>query len=54
MRDRHDKRLRLLIVLVRLFFTIVAVVSTFSTSSSQNGQFCISENYSFDNRKFEN
>ena len=30
MGDRHDKRLRVFIVIVRLFFTIFAVVLTFS------------------------
>ena len=54
MRDCHDKRLCVFIVLVRLFFTIFAVVLTFSPFSVKMAVFCISEKYSFDNRNFEN
>ena len=52
-RDCHDKRLRVFIVLVRLFFIIFAVVLTFSLFSVKMAVFCISEKYSFDNRNFE-
>ena len=54
MRERHDKRLRVFIVLVRQFFTIIAVVLTFSPFSVKMAVFCISEKYSFDSRNFEN
>ena len=54
MRDCHDKKLRVFIVLVRLFFTIFAVVLTFSPFSVKMAVFCISEKHSFDNRNFEN
>ena len=53
-RDRHDKRRHVFIVFVRLFFTIFAVVLTFSPSSVKMAVFCISEKYSPDNRNFEN
>ena len=55
MRDRHDKRLRFYIVIVRLSLTIFAVVLTFSPFSVKMAVFfCISEKYSFDNRNIEN
>ena len=53
MRDRHDKRLCVFVVLVRLFFTIFAVVLTFPPFSIKMAVFGISEKYSFDNRNFE-
>ena len=53
-RDRHDKRLRVFTVLMRLFFTIFVGVLTFSTFSVKMAVFCISEKYSFDNQNFEN
>ena len=44
MRDCHDKKLRVFIVLERLFFTIFAVVLTFSPFLVKMAVFCISEN----------
>ena len=52
-RDCHNKRLRVFLVFVRLFFIIIAVVLTFSLFSVKMAVFCISEKYSFDNRNFE-
>ena len=53
MRDHHDKRLRVFIVLVRLFFTMFAVVLIFSPFSVKMAAF-FSEKHSFENRNFEN
>ena len=54
MRDRHDKRLRFYIVIVRLFFLIFAVVLIFVTFWLKMAVFCTSQKYPFDNRNFEN
>ena len=52
-RDRHNKRLRVFIVLVRLFSTRFAVVLLFSPFSVKMAVFRISDKYPFINRNFE-
>ena len=52
-RDRHNKRLRFYIVIVRLFFTIFAVVLSLSLFLVKMAVFRISEKYPFVNRNFK-
>ena len=53
-RDRHDKRLRFYVVIVRLFLTIFAVVLILSIFLVKMSVFCISQKSPFVNRNFEN
>ena len=52
--DRHDKRLRFYIVIVRLSLANLVVVLIFATFWLKMAVFCISQKYSFDNRNFKN